>query len=161
MEWAEVCIDPNLQGLPYKIELDQWGQIVMSPANVHHVLLQNAIADWLKALSANGKALLELPIQTAENVKVPDVVWLSPERYELIKHSAVSPIAPEIGIEVQSPGNTLAQMMHKKDLFLAAGAKEFWLCDDSGKLSFYEANGVIENSRLVQEMPIPCNILLD
>ena len=81
------------------------------------------------------------------------MVWLSPERYELIKHSAVSPIAPEICIELQSPGNTLAQMMHKKDLFLAAGALEFWLCDDKVKLSFYDAKGIIEQSHIVPKIP--------
>jgi Uma2 family endonuclease len=153
VEWADVCIDPNLKDLPYKIELDQWGQIVMSPATVLHVLLQNAIADLLKARSANGKTLLELPVQTAENVKVPDVAWLSPQRYASIKHSAVSPIAPEICIEVLSPSNTLAQMMHKKDLFLAAGALEFWLCDEKGRLTFYDADGVIGHSRLVPGFP--------
>ncbi len=86
----------------------------MSPATVLHVLLQNAIADLLKASAANGKTLIELPVQTAENVKVPDVAWLSPERYEIIKSNAISPIVPEICVEVLSPSNTLAQMMHKK-----------------------------------------------
>jgi Uma2 family endonuclease len=153
VEWADVCIDPNLNGLPYKIELDQWGQIVMTPVTVAHVLLQNAIADLLKAKSANGKTLLELPVQTAENVKVPDVAWLSPQRYASIKHSAVSAIAPEICIEVLSPSNTLAQMMHKKDLFMSAGAFEFWLCDEKGQLTFYDASGVIGHSHLVAGFP--------
>jgi len=159
VEWADVCVDPNLKDLPYKVELDQWGQIVMSPATVLHVLLQNAIADLLKASTANGKTLLELPVQTAENVKVPDVAWLSPERYDIIKRSAVSPVAPEICVEVLSPSNTLAQMMHKKDLFLAAGAVEFWLCDDKGRLVFYDASGDIRHSRLVPRMV--CVIQLD
>jgi Uma2 family endonuclease len=86
-------------------------------------------------------------VQTAENVKVPDVAWLSPERYSQIKHSAISPFAPEICVEVISPGNTRAQMMHKKDLYLAAGAVEFWLCDDKGGLVFYDADGIIRHSR--------------
>ena len=33
MTWQEVLDDPRLQNLPYKIELDQWGRIVMSPAD--------------------------------------------------------------------------------------------------------------------------------
>ncbi len=159
VEWADVCVDPNLKDLPYKVELDQWGQIVMSPASVHHILLQNAIADLLKARTANGKTLLELPVQTAENVKVPDVAWLSPQRYEIIKNSPVCPIAPEICVEVLSPSNTLAQMMHKKALFLAAGAIEFWLCDDQGRLAFYDASGTIGHSSLVPGMQ--CVIEID
>lgn len=153
LEWAEVCIDPALRDLPYKVELDQWGQIVMSPSGVRHVLLQNAIADLLKAEMAKGKTLIELPVQTVENVKVPDVAWLSPERYDAIKHSAISPIAPEICVEVMSPSNSNARMMHKKDLYLAAGAIEFWLCDAKVGLVFYDTGGMIEHSRLAPGVP--------
>ncbi len=31
MEWKEVCENKQLQDLPFKIELNKWGQIVMSP----------------------------------------------------------------------------------------------------------------------------------
>lgn len=153
LEWAQLCADPAFADLPYKLELDQWGQVIMSPAGVRHVLLQNVIADHLRALRSTGKTLLELPVQTAENVKVPDVAWLTPERYEKIKHTAVSPIAPEICVEVQSPSNSHAGMMHKKDLYMAAGACEFWLCDENGALRFYDATGKIEHSRLVPAFP--------
>ncbi len=36
MLWSEVLADKSLQDLPYKIELNEWGKIEMSPAtNVH------------------------------------------------------------------------------------------------------------------------------
>lgn len=153
MEWLDLCADPVLKDLPYKVELDQWGQIVMSPASVRHVLFQNAIAEQLRALVSEGKALLELPIQTADNIKVPDVVWLSQERYQQIKHSAVSPIAPELCVEVMSPANTRAQMNHKRDLYFAAGALEFWVCDEAGEVAFYDATGLLGQSRLIPAFP--------
>lgn len=153
MEWPDVCADPTLKDLPYKIELDQWGQIVMSPASVRHVLLQNAIADWLRQFAGSGRTLLELPIQTGENVKVPDVVWLSQERYRQIRDTAVSPVAPELCVEVMSPGNTLAQLLHKRDLYFASGAREFWLCDQQGGLTFYDKRGVLAASDLVPGFP--------
>jgi hypothetical protein len=31
MQWAEVVEDPNLKDLPYKIELNEYGQIIMTP----------------------------------------------------------------------------------------------------------------------------------
>jgi hypothetical protein len=31
MKWAEIIVDKTLQDLPYKIELDRYGNIVMSP----------------------------------------------------------------------------------------------------------------------------------
>ena len=33
MKWDEVCKYPLLQDLPYKVELNEWGNIVMSPAS--------------------------------------------------------------------------------------------------------------------------------
>jgi hypothetical protein len=33
MEWIEVLADPVLRDLPYKIELNEYGKIVMSPAS--------------------------------------------------------------------------------------------------------------------------------
>ena len=33
MNWQEVCEDRSLQDLPFKIELNEYGQIVMSPAS--------------------------------------------------------------------------------------------------------------------------------
>jgi len=32
LRWAEVCRDASLENLPYKIELNAWGKIEMSPA---------------------------------------------------------------------------------------------------------------------------------
>jgi hypothetical protein len=36
MNWQEACADPSLTDLPYKIELNQWGQTIMSPADYQH-----------------------------------------------------------------------------------------------------------------------------
>lgn len=44
MTWEEVCADPSLQDLPYKIELNRWGKIVMGPASRHHGIYQAEIA---------------------------------------------------------------------------------------------------------------------
>jgi hypothetical protein len=73
-------------------------------------------------------------------------------------------MAPEICAAVLSPGNTDAQMKHKKALFLAAGANEidhmeFWLCDDDGAMVFHDAHGMLERSRLMPAFPL--RIVLD
>jgi hypothetical protein len=36
MNWQEVCAHPALQHLPFKLETNRWGQIVMSPASNRH-----------------------------------------------------------------------------------------------------------------------------
>ena len=44
MLWQEVCEHPALKDLPFKIELDEYGKILMSPVKVRHSALQGEIA---------------------------------------------------------------------------------------------------------------------
>ena len=40
MQWSEVITDKSLKDLPYKIELDRYGNILMSPASNRHGRMQ-------------------------------------------------------------------------------------------------------------------------
>jgi len=40
MDWASVINNPFLKDLPFKIELDKWGKILMSPACALHLVPQ-------------------------------------------------------------------------------------------------------------------------
>ncbi len=40
MKWQELCERPELQNLPFKIELDEHGKIIMSPVKVYYSALQ-------------------------------------------------------------------------------------------------------------------------
>ncbi|GMT49797.1 MAG: hypothetical protein IEMM0008_1336 [bacterium] len=153
MNWQEVCEDPCLQDLPYKIELNHWGKIEMSPARNRHAILQGEIQNLIYDVMTSGKVFPECPIETEDNVKVADVVWVSDKRAEIIKDETASSIAPEICIEVKSESNTMKEMMFKKDLYLKAGADEFWLCDESGDMSFYNAEGQLDQSIRFPDFP--------
>ncbi|MBF0290320.1 MAG: Uma2 family endonuclease [SAR324 cluster bacterium] len=153
MNWQEVCADPNLQDLPYKIELNEWGQIVMSPVRIYHSFFQGKIEHLLQTLLDHGEVFPECAIKTSRGTKVADVVWVSQERFEKIKDEFDAPIAPEICIEVISPNNTRKEMLEKKKLYFEVGAEEFWLCDENGEMSFYHHKGKIKQSRLVPDFP--------
>ena len=153
MNWNEVCNDPLLKDLPYKIELNRWGKIEMSPAKSRHSVLQGEIQRLIVQLVKEGRIFPECPIQTEDNVKVADVVWISEKRYQQVKEEDVYSIAPETCIEVKSTSNTIEEMLHKKNLYLKAGAKEFWLCDEKGKMSFYTEEGEISSSNYFTQFP--------
>ena len=74
MDWEEVCNDPNLQDLPYKIELNRFGQIVMSPASNWHGALQARISARLPDLP--GEVITGCSVETADSTKVAVVAWL-------------------------------------------------------------------------------------
>ncbi len=158
MNWQEVCEDPTLQDLPFKIELNQWGKIEMSPAKNRHTFLQAKVIKYLLQLAKNGEVLPECPIQTTDNVKVADVVWVSDERAKILKNESVSSIAPEICVEIQSSGNTNQEMMFKKNLYLDAGAEEFWFCDEDGNMMIYDKQGLLKQSSLYPDFPLQIEI---
>ncbi len=153
MQWQEVCENKQLQNLPFKIELNKWGQIVMSPAKPKHSAYQGIIITLLSELMETGLAFPECAIQTTDGVKVADVVWCSDRIADLILEETVASIAPEICVEVISASNTLEEMLEKKDLYFAAGAEEVWVCDSQGKMRFYNRQGELTRSLLVPEFP--------
>ncbi len=158
MTWEEVCADPTLQDLPYKIELDKWGNILMSPARSRHGDFQFRIAHLLQLQMPDGRCATEVGVETAENVKVPDVMWASFALRRSTPHEFAYAVAPEICVEVISPTNHLEEQMHKGDLYLQAGAKEFWLCDEQGQMRFFDATGPLERSALCPEFPFRIEI---
>ena len=153
MDWQHVLADPTLANLPYKIELNEWGNIEMTPASNRHSAFQASILILLRSLMTGGKSYAEISIDTAKNVKVADVVWAS-EAF-LAKHGFETPysLAPELCVEVVSPTNSHAEMMMKKDLYLAKGAKEVWFCED-GQMRFYDHQGKRDVSALCPVFPL-------
>ena len=49
MNWQEVCADPHLRDLPYKIELNERGQILMTPVRLSRSAFQGKIIKLLRA----------------------------------------------------------------------------------------------------------------
>lgn len=153
MDWASVMTDPVLSGLPFKIELNEWGKIEMSPASNLHGMLQTEIAFILKDKLPSGKAFVECSIQTSKNVKVADVVWCSTDFLNQNGKSTPYPVSPEIVVEVASPSNTLAELIEKRLLYFEKGAKEVWICEETGDMLFYRADGKLSNSVYCPSFP--------
>lgn len=127
MTWEEVCADPCLQDLPYRIELNKWGNIEMSPARNRHEECQVATARLLGVQKPDGVIVTGCAIETTENVKVPRVAWTSFARYDAAATPDVvyTDTAPEICVEIVSPSNMLEEQMYEGQLYLQAGAEEF------------------------------------
>ena len=153
MKWEEVCKNQQLQNLPFKIELNKWGQIVMSPVKVKHSFYQGRIQRLLESLLQTGEVMPECAINTSDGVKVADVVWCSDERFDQIQDEVSASIAPEICIEVKSIGNTLEEMEFKKKLYFEAQAMEVWICHEQGEITFYNEQNELTQSLLVPDFP--------
>jgi Uma2 family endonuclease len=146
MQWADVLADPCLRNLPYKIELDRYGNIIMSPASNRHGHLQFWTGYFLKT-HLGGDVMTECSVNTPEVVKVADVAWCSPGFTGRYGYQTPYPVAPEICVEVRSPSNSQEEMAGKTALYLQQGAQEVWIVLETGEVRFFGPDGEQSSSR--------------
>jgi len=67
----------------------------------------------------------------ASSVRGPDVAFLSRERFPggQFPQEAYPSLAPDLAIEVMSPGNTKAEMMRKRIEYFHSGVRLVWIVD--------------------------------
>ena len=153
MTWQEVVEHPSLHDLPFKIELNGDGNIVMSPTYISHGGRQFQIGLLLAQKLPHGKVSVESGVQTSDNVKVPDVVWFTAEHWRIAESEFACSTAPAICVEVASEGNTERELNAKKALYFDAGAQEVWLCDKFGNRTFFTSAGQAATSPMCPDFP--------
>jgi Uma2 family endonuclease len=126
MTWADVMANPYLKDLPFKIELNRWGRIEMSPASNEHGRVQVKVSNELQQ-RPGGQVLVECSIATSDGVRVAEVAWVSEERLREFGAATPYPRAPEVCVEIKSPSNSWSEMYTKAALYIEAGAEEVWL----------------------------------
>jgi Uma2 family endonuclease len=154
LTWQDVLDDPSLQNLPYKIELNEHGEIVMSPSTNLHGLYRALVGSLLSDQVSSGKRIAECSVQTRKGVKVADVAWLSDTFFAQFGFETPCDHAPEICVEIISPSNSSVTIKEKIELYLERGAKEVWTCDLKGNVQFYGAEGGLEWSVIAPEFPM-------
>jgi len=153
MDWQELCENPGLRNLPFKMELNEKGQIIMSPVKVYHSLYQAEITYLLRSMLKGGKALAECAVKTRKGTKVADAAWASLKRLERIRHETECSVAPEICVEVISSSNRDEEIKEKAALYFENGSMEVWICKADGTLDFYSPEGKLAHSALAPDFP--------
>lgn len=146
MQWSEVIDNPYFKNLPFKIELNRYGKIEMTPASNKHGRIQSYISALLERKLKKGVALTECSLQTTDGVKVADVAWCSNQFIKQYGYETPYSHTPEICIEIVSPSNSKEEMTNKAQLYLQAGAEEVWVIWENGIIDFYGKIGKLENS---------------
>ncbi len=152
--WAEVLADRQLSQFEGRIETDRHGHIIMSPPPAPaHGSFQARIASLLDRHLSTGRVLTECPISTADGVKAADVAWASPGRIRELGEQVCFSGAPEICVEVLSPSSSQAEIQEKMALYFDAGAREVWLCAESGAMTFFSSARPLHPLRASQLCP--------
>jgi Uma2 family endonuclease len=114
MTWQEVLERKELQDLPFKIELNEHGEVEMSSATNMHGLLQSEISSLLRGfLKTEGMVATESSVQTTQGVKVADVAWISKDFFNQYARVTPFPTSPEICFEIISPSNSTKEILEK------------------------------------------------
>ncbi len=157
MQWSEVIDNPYFKNLPFKIELNRYGKVEMTPASNKHGRLQSHISALLERKLKKGETLSECSIKTTDGVKVADVAWCSKAFIEQYAYETPYSHAPELCIEIVSPSNSKEEMSNKVKLYLEAGAEEVWIVWENGIIEYYGKTGKIEQSSYGISVKIPAS----
>ncbi|MCC6473172.1 MAG: Uma2 family endonuclease [Burkholderiales bacterium] len=144
--WQAMCVDPILEDIAGKIELTEWGEILMSSVSKSHGLAAARLAQCLEKV-LGGRTVVEVGIATAIGVRAPDVAWCS-DAY-LAAHPEEMPLesAPEICVEIFSTGNALPKLREKAMAYVKAGAVEAWIVfPQTRRLEIYDRSGSREST---------------
>jgi Uma2 family endonuclease len=153
MKWDQLCDDPTLENIPYRVELTRHGQLLISPHRSYHSIFQSRIIRRLNELLPDGEAMPECPIAAEGGTVVADVAWASAAKVRRNFDLASWAESPEIVVEVLSPSNAEDEIRNKRNAVFARGATEFWVCDRKGNLEFFGPRRHLAKSRLCRRFP--------
>ena len=140
--------DPRFRDFSGKIEVNEYGDLLMNAASRLHVVVQKRLAAFLEQ-RLGGEAMTEMPLEVqvrntnATRLRVPDIVWSAePGFFDGPPDLKVLPCPPALCVEIKSDSNTLKDLREKRDELLAAGAKEVWFVfPESHLVEFYGSEG--------------------
>ncbi len=147
--WLQLATVVPEDGRP---EMDQYGELLLAPlpSNCHQVIASE-IAGQLRA-QLGGTAATSIAINTRIGVRVPDVCWAA--ALETMLEDPASR-APEICVEVASPGNTEKWLLEKAAAYLDAGAREVVLIEVDGRIRYFEVGGERPDSAFGLHLSLP------
>jgi len=147
MQWSEVLGNQHLKDLPFKIELNEFGKILMTPRSNLQGSIQARVAATLLNDMPEGEVITECSIDTSDGVKVVDVVWASTNFMTEFGYDTPYKKAPELCVEIVSSSNSKKEMKQKTELYLAKGAQEVWVVYENTSIDIFTHTGKQEQSQ--------------
>ena len=77
----------------------------------------------------SGEPGYTLEVGPPDTVMAPDVAWIAPGRMPPAGSSGFPQLAPDLAVEVKSPGDTTAALARKAQLWLRYGTRQVWAVD--------------------------------
>lgn len=116
------------------------GTIFMSPAPLRNhqkviTVLLSAIYNYVSQNELGEVYTSPFDVYLNEdNAFQPDIVFVSTDNEEILKDDGIHG-APDLIIEVLSPGTSKSDLTKKKPVYEKAGVKEYWVVDPKTKIA--------------------------
>ena len=108
------------------------GEVIVSPApSTEHQLVVGNLYFLVRSLGAQGKTFVA-PIDVyfdEQNIPQPDVLWIAPDTNRVTIERRYIKGAPDLIIEVVSPGTEKLDRGEKFQLYERYGVREYWIAN--------------------------------
>jgi len=108
-----------------------------SPATTHQELSVNLLRALLRHLDGPGAGkLLHAPFDvrlSPRTVLVPDLVYFTAERFARVVNEKHAVAAPDLVVEILSPGTRRRDMGRKRAVYDREGVREYWMVDPEAR----------------------------
>jgi Uma2 family endonuclease len=150
--WQALSADPTFEDVAGKIELTEWGEILMSPVGKTHGIAAMRLAEALRK-ALGGHTMAEVGVATSIGVRAPDVAWCSDAYLQAHPEDLPLSSAPELCIEIVSMNNALPKLREKAGAYVSAGAREAWLVyPESRTVEIYAREGRVTNTSFAVDL---------
>jgi Uma2 family endonuclease len=134
-------------GLRHSWELDGRGEAVQHPhpSARRQIVLTDAYCQITEQIG--HLAAMSVAVTTPSfGIRVPDVVWMPPEKWEGFDRDDPVPIVPDLCVEVLLDRNTPHDIDLRVRAYLEGGAREVIVVGRHAELQFWGANGPLQAS---------------
>ncbi|NUQ38844.1 MAG: Uma2 family endonuclease [Caldilineales bacterium] len=135
-------------------ELVQGEIVPMSPTGYLHGLIKIRMAAWLEAAARQGDQGIvlggEVGVYTRRNpdtVRAMEAAFISHARMAQVQSRSYLDVAPELVVEVLSPGDSWQAVMSKLEEYFEIGVSTVWIVDPDRQV-IYVYQGVMQTRRL-------------
>lgn len=113
------------------------GHFFMSPSPTvsHQVIVKELLEILSESARTCGDFVLASPIDvvlSSITVAQPDLVYVAAANRSIVGHARIQG-APDLLVEVLSPGTARRDRLEKLNLYRKAGVREYWLIDPDGR----------------------------
>jgi Uma2 family endonuclease len=110
------------------------GELVVTPSPIppHQIVSINIVYPLVHHVrERNLGMVLDAPIDirlTPDNVLIPDIIFIARDRLHIIGPKTID-AAPDLVVEILSPGTRRRDLTTKRELYARFGVREYWIVD--------------------------------